>query len=122
VLSFRRIVHGGRVGARHEFTDPTDRVARQLQLISNYQDVCRLQVALQQVPAVQKRQCVQGRDEHFSRFVLREGALLQQLRKRLVGVLHDAIEVRQPIQLAPAPLEQAQQVRMSKPASPLPPW
>jgi hypothetical protein len=77
---------------------------------------------LQQVPTVQKRQCVQGREEHFSRFAVREGALLQQLRKSLVGVLHDAIEVRQPIQLAPAPLEQAQQVRMSKPASPLPPW
>ena len=120
VPGFRRIVHGGCVGAHRTFTDATDRVACQLQLISNHQDVCRLQLALHQVSAVQERQCVQGRQQHFSRFVVRQGAVQQQLRKSLVGVLHDGVQMGQPVQLAPAPLPQAKQVRMSEAASPLP--
>src|SRR5205823_9492427 len=117
----RRVVHGGRVSAHRACIDVTYRVARQLQLISNNQDVCRLQLALHQISAVQKRQCVQGRQQHLSRFVVRQGAVLQQLRKSLVGVLHNGVQIGQSVQLAPAPFPQAKQVRMSEGASPLPP-
>jgi hypothetical protein len=70
--------------------------------------------------AVQELQCVEGRLQHFSRFIVRQGAVSQQLRKSLVGVLHNGVQIGQPVQLAPAPFPQAKQVRMSEGASSLP--
>jgi len=120
VPRFWRIVHRERLGAHRAFGDATDRVAGQLQLISNHQNVFRLQLAVHLVVAVQERKRVQGRPQHFPRLVIRQRASLQHLRKRLIGVFHHDIKVGQSVQLAPARLQQSKQVWMGDAASPFP--
>ncbi len=63
---------------------------------------------------MQVSQGAQRRDQHFPRFVIRQRTVLQQLRKVLIGVLHDGVQIVQSTNLAPARLEYANQVRVSE--------
>jgi hypothetical protein len=67
---------------------------------------------LHQVSIVEKSQGIQHRQQHLARFVLGQGALLQQLRELLVGVLHHNIGERLPTELKLAPVQELDQIRV----------
>src|SRR5438045_5424253 len=55
--------HGSHAAAGPGITEVTDGVARQLQLVTNGQHIRRLQLAMHQIPVVQKRE---RSEEHTS--------------------------------------------------------
>ena len=112
VPGFRRIVHGSHAAAGPGVTEVTDGVARQLQLVTNGQHIRRLQLAMHQIPVVQKRERAERRPQHLARFVFRQGTLRQQLRKILVGKLHDDVKVRRPVELESSRAKETNQMRM----------
>ena len=88
---------GRRVAAHRAFAGATDRVAGQF----DWSPTTRMSPpsgSPAPVSAVQERQRVQTRHEHLSRFVFRQGVGQQQLSQRLVGVLHDGVQVGQSLQ------------------------
>ena len=88
VLGFGRIVQGGDRDAYPGFAGGTDGITGQFQLIIDHQKVCRLQLALHQVLAVQESQGVQGGKEHFPHFIGRQGPVGKHLSESLFGVFH----------------------------------
>jgi hypothetical protein len=108
------------VRADRALAGAADRVARQLHLISDHQNIGRLQLAVHQVLPMQERERIQYRREHLPRLIIRQSTVRQQLRQSLVGVLHEHIEIRQALELASAPLQERQEIRMRKAARPLP--
>jgi hypothetical protein len=69
-------------------------------------------LTLDQVSIVEKRQGVQHRQQHLARFVLRQGAVFQQLRELLVGILHHNIGERLPTEVKLTSIQELHQVRV----------
>jgi hypothetical protein len=89
-----------------------DRVACDLELITDHENIRGFQLPLNHVPVMQEVQSVQNRGQHLPRFALCQGTVQQQLCKVLVGVLHHRIEMRRSVQLASARRQNPNQAGM----------
>jgi len=111
-MDLRRVIHRDHVDTRRHLAHIPDGVARKAQLIADHQDVRRLQLSLDQVPVVQECEGIEDRQQQLAGLVLRQCTVAQQLRQRLVGVLHHQVQVRLAIELTPTCLQKANQVGM----------
>ena len=109
-MHLRRIVDRHHVDAGGGVVDAADRIARQLQRISDHQDVGGLQLALDHVPVMQKRESVEDREQHLPRLLFRHGAMFQELGQGLVCILHDEVQIGQPVELTLTGFQELHQV------------
>jgi len=71
-------------------------------------------LAMHQVFAVKKSQCVEGRKQHFPDFVGSKGPVGKNLRESLLCIFHHNEEKWVPPELATTHVEKANQVRMGE--------
>ncbi len=109
---FRSVIHRGRADVGGRFTGWTDGVARHFELVTDHQDVGRLQLPLHELAAMQERQRVQRGKQHFASLAGRERTMSENLREILIGEFHDDEQEMALAELATPRVEQPDQARM----------
>src|SRR5581483_5216873 len=105
-----RMVHGRPAVAARRCVSCTNSVARELQRITDDQDVRWLQMPVNQALAVQECQSIHGWQEQLPGFGLGQSTTHEKIPEILVGILHYRVQVMILRELASTGVHEPQQV------------
>jgi len=112
ILQLRRIMQRRTQDPARQLAHRTNRIAGQLDLITNHQQVGWLHLTLYELVSMQKVERAQCRYEHLPRFVGSQRTTGEELGQRLVGIFHNDVQVHPATDMAPTNVEDANQVGM----------
>src|SRR4051812_37605316 len=112
ILQLRRIMQRRTQDSARQPAHRANRIAGQLNLITNHQQVGWLHLALYELVSMQEVERTQCRYEHLPRFVGSQRTPGQELGQRLIGIFHNDVQIHPATDMAPTNVEDANQVGM----------